>query len=78
MTAIVIGDKATFAMLVKARTRVKARKIFLTALPGELTHARGLSVRRNVPTVAEYGSSRSVTTSSRGRVRTSNVLMRDQ
>ena len=32
MTATVIGEKAAFAMAIEARNRVKARKIFLTAL----------------------------------------------
>ena len=33
MTAIVIGEKAAFALVVEAWKRVKARKKFLTALP---------------------------------------------
>ena len=48
VTAIVIGEKAAFSMVVKARKRVKARKIFLTALPGVMTHARGRGVSGNV------------------------------
>ena len=50
VSAIVIGEKAAFAMVVKARKRVKARKIFLTALPGVMTHERGRSGSGNVPT----------------------------
>ena len=49
MTAIVIGEKAAFAMMVvKARKRAKAREKFLTALPGVMTHARGRGVSGNV------------------------------
>ena len=50
VTAIVIGEKAACAMVVKARKRVKERKSFLTALPGVRNHAIGRGVSGNVPT----------------------------
>ena len=48
--AIVIGEKAAFAIVVKARKRVKVRERFLTVLPGVMAHIRGRGVSRNVPT----------------------------
>ena len=50
VTAIVIGEKAAFAMVVKSRKRVKARMRFLTTLPGVMIHARGRDVIGNVRT----------------------------
>ena len=50
MTAIVIRQKAAFAMVVKATKRVKAWKTFLLALPGVMTRARGRGVSGNVAT----------------------------
>ena len=50
VTATVIGQKAAFAMVVKATKRVEARKRFLPALPGVMTHGRGRGVSGKVAT----------------------------
>ena len=47
----VFEEKAAFAMVMEARKRVKARKRFITILPGVMTHVKGRSVSGNVPTL---------------------------
>ena len=76
----VFEEKAAFAMVMEARKRVKARKRFITILPGVMTHVKGRRKRKRPNSVAEDVSSGSVTTSksTRGRMRTPNVRMRDQ
>ena len=48
-TAILIGERDAFDMVVKARKSMQAGEEILTALPGVMTHTRGGGVRGNFP-----------------------------